>query len=615
MTIAAIYARKSKTQHGVSDEAKSIVRQITRGKEYAAGKSWAVADEEYVCADDGISGAEFESRDGLMRLLAALKPNPPFDVLIMMSKDRLGREQYESAYNLKRFAQAGVRVFEYLNDRECLLDTPMEKFVEMAGCFADEQERYQASKRTRDALARKAEQGYVTGGAVFAYDNIPIFDGSGKRQHVDRRRNPDEAPVVHRIFEMLAADMDFKKVAKTLNGDGVLAPRPRRAGRPRSWTAYTIRATAFNPLYTGRIVWGRTRKRDSWGRKKQSRRPESEWLQLSPNEDLRIVSDDLWRAAHARIAARGDTYAASGRLKGRPPGGAESKYLLTGFAECADCQGSMVIGSRASGRRRKHAYVCANHRERGNTACKNRLHAPMEAADLAVLSAVEHDLLRPQIVEEALLEAVRGLRISDDQAIRRREDLHVELRRLEVELSHYAKAIAKEGPLDAILAEIREREARRAHLKAELTKLESRAKIASLDAARLSRNLRERLTDWQGLLQRQTAEARRILRRLLVGRLVFTPREDENGRYYEFAGQGSISELVCGVVLPKVWWPQRDSNPCFSLERAVSWASRRWGRLNNQTTPVRIGAISAGSWLGEEDSNPRYQGQNLASYH
>ena len=48
------------------------------------------------------------------------------------------------------------------------------------------------------------------------------------------------------------------------------------------------------------------------------------------------------------------------------------------------------------------------------------------------------------------------------------------------------------------------------------------------------------------------------------------------------------------------WWPQRDSNPCFSLERAVSWASRRWGRVV--------------SWLGEEDLNPRYQGQNLASY-
>ena len=57
------------------------------------------------------------------------------------------------------------------------------------------------------------------------------------------------------------------------------------------------------------------------------------------------------------------------------------------------------------------------------------------------------------------------------------------------------------------------------------------------------------------------AEARQILRRLLVGRLVFTPREDEAGRYYEFAGKGSISEVLSGVVLPKGWWPQRDSNP------------------------------------------------------
>ena len=44
----------------------------------------------------------------------------------------------------------------------------------------------------------------------------------------------------------------------------------------------------------------------------------------------------------------------------------------------------------------------------------------------------------------------------------------------------------------------------------------------------------------------------------MVGRLVFTPRKDETGRYYEFVGQGSISEIVCGAVLPKEWWPQRD---------------------------------------------------------
>ena len=30
------------------------------------------------------------------------------------------------------------------------------------------------------------------------------------------------------------------------------------------------------------------------------------------------------------------------------------------------------------------------------------------------------------------------------------------------------------------------------------------------------------------------------------------------GRYYRLAGQGSVSEIVRGVVLPKEWWRQGD---------------------------------------------------------
>ena len=163
---AAIYARKSTEQTGVADEAKSVTRQIEHAKAYAAKKGWTVP-EEHIYADDAISGADFESRDGLMSLLGALNPKPPFSVLVVMNKDRLGRELYESAYNLKRLAQAGVRVFEYLEDRECVLDTPIAKFLEMARSYAHEEERYQGSKRTRDALVRKARQGHVTGGRVF----------------------------------------------------------------------------------------------------------------------------------------------------------------------------------------------------------------------------------------------------------------------------------------------------------------------------------------------------------------------------------------------------------------------------------------------------------------
>jgi DNA invertase Pin-like site-specific DNA recombinase len=81
-------------------------------------KGWTVAPA-HVYVDDGISGAEFAKRPGFLRLMNALKPKPPFQVLIMSEESRLGREQIETAYALKQLITAGVRVF-YL----CLLFTP-----------------------------------------------------------------------------------------------------------------------------------------------------------------------------------------------------------------------------------------------------------------------------------------------------------------------------------------------------------------------------------------------------------------------------------------------------------------------------------------------------------
>src|SRR5262249_59355117 len=80
--IAAIYARKSNEQNGVTDEDKSVTRQIEHAKAYAAKKGWTVA-ETHIYQDDGISGAEFARRPGFLRLMNALKPKPPFQVLIM----------------------------------------------------------------------------------------------------------------------------------------------------------------------------------------------------------------------------------------------------------------------------------------------------------------------------------------------------------------------------------------------------------------------------------------------------------------------------------------------------------------------------------------------------
>ena len=90
--IAAILARKSTDQPGVPDEEKSVTRQVDQARAYAARKGWLV-DERYIFVDDGVSGAEFVKRPGFIRLMNALSPRPPFQVLIMSEESRIGRDQ------------------------------------------------------------------------------------------------------------------------------------------------------------------------------------------------------------------------------------------------------------------------------------------------------------------------------------------------------------------------------------------------------------------------------------------------------------------------------------------------------------------------------------------
>ena len=156
--IAAIYARKSTEQAGVADEQRSVSRQVEHARAYAQRKGWTI-DEGAVFVDDGISGAEFATRPGFLRLMNALKPRPSFDVLIMSEESRLGREAIETAYALKQIVTAGVRVFFYLEDRERTLDSPTDKIMLSLTTFADELEREKARQRTYDAMIRKGEGG------------------------------------------------------------------------------------------------------------------------------------------------------------------------------------------------------------------------------------------------------------------------------------------------------------------------------------------------------------------------------------------------------------------------------------------------------------------------
>ena len=143
---AAIYARKSTDQHGVATDQKSVTRQVEHARAYARRKGWH-PDDGHVFVDDNVSGAEFANRPGFVRLMNALKPKPPFQVLIMSEESRLGRESIETAYSLKQLVQAGVRIFFYMEDRERTLDSPTDKVMLSLTAYADDGETCTALKK------------------------------------------------------------------------------------------------------------------------------------------------------------------------------------------------------------------------------------------------------------------------------------------------------------------------------------------------------------------------------------------------------------------------------------------------------------------------------------
>ncbi len=550
--IAAIYARKSTEQNGVGDEEKSVTRQIEHSRAYAARKGWTVADE-HVYVDDGVSGAEFVKRPGFLRLMNALKPKPPFQALIMSEESRLGREQIETGYALKHIIDAGVRVFFYLEDRERTLDSAMDKVMLSLTNFAAEVEREKAQQRTYDAMARKAKAGHVTGGRVYGYDNVevlapgPGLDGRPKRLHVERRIKPEQAAVVRRIFEWCAAGKGLKAIAKMLTAESVPPPRNDAKG----WAPSALREMLYRSLYRGQLVWNQTRRVDRNGTNRKEQRPESERFTVDV-PDLRIVSDELWGAAHARLARTRAAYGrvSGGKLGGRPEAGTESQYLLTGFIECAPCRGGFHVLKRRSVRRLRRYYGCTYHRNRGDRVCPNGLLAPLEVADAAVVTLLQRDVLSPAVVTTVIEKAIR-LRAATPDTLRA-EHLHLErdLRRLEGELARLADAVASGEMLPSLMQAIRERERRRAELQARLEHLDGLGKVVEhLDRGRLARELAARLTDWQGLIAGQPIQARQLLRQFLVGRLVFTPRQDEHGAYYEFTGRASYGKLLAGLVV------------------------------------------------------------------
>ena len=564
---AAIYARRSNEERGKADESKSVIRQVEKARAFAAKQGWTVADK-HVFIDDAISGAEFEKRPGLQRLLSETRGR--FDHLIVSERKSLGREQYETDYLIKKLDKLGVKVFEYEHG-ECL--TPRDQHDKIKGSvdsYADESHRVKSSERVHDTHDHLIDRGFWTGGRIFGYKLVDVHggvdrDGRPLKVGVKLEINEEQARVVRRAFELYAEGHGLRSVAKTLNLEGLPSPEllKYRDSRPvaAGWKAGTIRSLVSRELYRGVHVWNRSRKRDQvWGDVDQKPRPQSEHKRTDWPW-CRIVSDELWENAQRRrrdVESRSVRFK-SGHLGGRPRRN-EVINLLAGLASCRLCGGGMVVETSARMGGRVYEYACRTRRHQGT--CPNIKRVDREVVHEAVLVGMEEHVLVPGRVEEFIQLTERDdLAEVAKRTARERLDLERKLKRW---------ADKYEQGDDLAWERVEE-------LRAKLKALPSAfGPVPRLEPAVVE----DRLGEWRRLLRQSTTQARAVLQRVLLGRLCARPlgvevptRMDHRARLewlmanfalleemceaaggYELTGETRFDRLFTGIAAPSAAW-------------------------------------------------------------
>lgn len=320
---AAIYARKSTSQADVAEEARSTTRQIDGARAFISTQGWTV-DDVHIYTDEGISGALFSSRGAFQKMMSDAAAGA-WDAVVFYDLDRFGRNARLTMDALNTLTDHGISIWDYSTGRQLDLDSfEGEMMTFMRARFA-QQEREQGRKRTRDSMRRKAEQGLVTGGTVFGYEN----DRIGKGQTVRKIYEP-EAVVVREIFERAATGEGLRAIAEALNARKAPSPRAQK-GRWNGWSQSTIREVLHRPLYRGEIVWGKTASKYgrelgklATGRTGEKRemaqlpQPEDTWIKLPVKEELRIVDPELAARVDARHRERRTRYFAHWQTTAAP---------------------------------------------------------------------------------------------------------------------------------------------------------------------------------------------------------------------------------------------------------------------------------------------------------
>lgn len=351
---AAIYCRLSQDD-GSLGESGSIQTQKAILTQYCQEHHMEIVD---CYCDDGWSGTNFD-RPAFQRMIGDIEAGR-VNTVIVKDLSRFGREYAQMGLYIEHyFEEKGVRFLSLAEniDSSQGLNNLVLPFTNVINSLYARQ----ASEKTKAAHRARAKNGMFLGSrAPYGYQKDP-----SDRHHLIV--DPEAAEVVKEIFRMFADGIGYVRMTKILRERNILNPQAyfnqnnpdyyKHSDywrKPFDWHATSVRAILNNPVYLGKLTFGKTKTKGFFD-KRRVPAEESDWIVVEHTHEP-LVSQELWDTVHQMMKAR------------RRENGSGHVQPFAGLVKCAGC-GSSLNASYDKKKGKYTGFSCWVYKNYGKQRC------------------------------------------------------------------------------------------------------------------------------------------------------------------------------------------------------------------------------------------------------
>jgi len=366
-----------------------------------------------VYKDEGRSGKSIVGRENFIRMFNDIEEGKiEVDYVMVFKLSRFGRNSADVLFSLQKLQQYNVNLIcteEGLNSAQAYSKMMLTVLSAVA-----ELERENIVEQTMSGRKQKASEGKWNGGfPPYGYgikDGILII-------------NEEEAEAIRIIYKKYLEGLGFNAISKYLRYQGI-DKIPRKNGTLTQWSAKLIKDIIDNPVYCGKIAYGRRTKKKKKGtaNEYQTVKQAKDAYIIAQGKHEPIISEEDWIAAQQR---REETGVASPSSIGR-----NRVHLLSGILRCPECGGPMYTNKNSWTKKdgtyvERHYYVCSRAYHARGIDCKYKAS------------------LREDVIEQDVIKAIKTLSADQgfEEEIKAKIGKEFDTAEIDKELTQYEKAL------------------------------------------------------------------------------------------------------------------------------------------------------------------------------